>query len=78
LEKLNLSNTKITDQGLAALGNLAALQELDVSRTDISDASFDLLTDFATLKKLNIEMTRFTPDAVQRLKQRLPHCMITN
>ena len=74
LSFLNLSNTKISDDGLKALrfhdkGYELHLYEIDLSDTQITDAGLAYLQDFSYLRKLNLSGTAITGSGLHHLNE---------
>ena len=85
LEKLNLRDTMITDEGLGALAGLSKLTDLDLYGTKISDAGMGHLAALPNLKRLNLQGAGITDaglDPILKLTQleelNLYRTMITN
>ena len=59
LRELDLSDTKVTDEGLAVLAELPHLEELRLARTAITDAGFQKhLSGKTSLRKLDLTGTK--------------------
>lgn len=67
LEMLCLSETKITDAGLAHLPPLRNLRVLMLDNTDISDAALELLRQFPRLEYLYLSNTKITDEGLEHL-----------
>jgi hypothetical protein len=74
LQSLDLSSTKITDAGLAELGefNFPRLKELALERTPVTDAGLMHLASFKGLEWVSISGTKVTKDGIRHLKAKLP------
>lgn len=74
LQSLDLSSTKITDAGLAELGefNFPRLKELGLERTLVTDAGLMHLASFKGLEWVSISGTKVTKDGIRHLKAKLP------
>lgn len=69
LKSLDLSRTKITDDGLAHLLSLKELEELTLVRTDISKQGLDTISKIATIQKLNISFTKISNDSMKPVSE---------
>jgi hypothetical protein len=78
LQTLDLSSTKITDAGLAALGELdfPALNSLSLDHTGITNAGLMHLARFKNIEWLSIIGTKATKDGVRHLKAKLPQASV--
>ena len=65
LTSLNLSNTKITDAGLAHLKGLTNLEKLWLYKTNVTDAGLAHLKGFKKLNGLNLSFTLVTDPQLQ-------------
>jgi NADH-quinone oxidoreductase subunit M len=65
---LNLSNTSITDDGLASLSDLTNLIWLSLHDTLVGDEGMQYLRRLKALKNINLANTNLTDLALQRLK----------
>jgi hypothetical protein len=72
LETLTLTGNRITDQGLALIARMPALENLDLDATDVTDAGLVHLQSLKKLKTLALGGTRVTPEGVQTLQKALP------
>jgi hypothetical protein len=72
LEELDLSGSAITDDALASLARLTQLNVLRLSHTAISDGGLAQLAALKNLEELDVDATRVTPEALSRLKEKLP------
>jgi len=64
---LSLSNTSITDAGLARIGELEELRSLDLSRTKITDRGLSQLGVLAKLSELGLADTAVTDEGLKVL-----------
>jgi hypothetical protein len=71
LAGLDLTETRVTDAGLAEVGRLPHLTTLKLSRTPITDAGLAHLTGLASLRQLDLDGTRVSDAGVVYLL-RLP------
>jgi Leucine Rich repeat len=72
LETLTLSGNRITDQGLALIARMPALENLDLDATDVTDAGLVHLQSLKKLKTLALGGTRVTQEGVKTLQKALP------
>ena len=72
LEELHLTDTKITDAGLAHLKSLTKLNILGLSGTQISNAGLEHLAGLTKLGNLSLVHTRVTDEGIKKLKLVLP------
>ena len=63
-ERLDLSNTEITDASLTAIGSLASLVRLDLSRTMIRGSELSKLTGLKKLTHLRLANNNLKPGSV--------------
>lgn len=67
LEWLSLMGCDITDDGMAALRGLPALEQLDIGITCVGDASVETLASMPKLRTIYVNGTRFTFQGLSRL-----------
>lgn len=67
LEALVLTDTSITDRGLAALRGNQRLRELDLARTAVTDRSMDVISSLTNLQHLGLNETNVTDRGLQAL-----------
>ena len=74
LQSLDLSSTKITDAGLATLGefDFPRLKDISIERTAVTDAGLMHLANFKALEWVSIAGTKVTKDGIRHLKAKLP------
>ena len=65
---LNLNDIKITDSGLAILGQCTDLIKLELAHTNITDKGLAYLKDLKQLRLLNVVGTKITAAGIMRLK----------
>jgi hypothetical protein len=78
LQQLDLSATKITDAGLATLGefDFPHLKEIALEHTGITDAGLMHLASFKHLEWVSTAGTKVTEDGRRHLKTKLPEATI--
>lgn len=64
---LDLSGTKVSDEGIKILENAANLETIKLSGTEISDQSIPILVSILNLKSLNLYDTAVTNEGVSEL-----------
>lgn len=64
LRHLDLSNSAITDEGLAKLGNLINLEELNLAGTAIDGSGLQALSGLKKLVRLDLSRTRLNDEAL--------------
>jgi hypothetical protein len=73
LKKLDLSDTKITDQGVMKVSKLPALEELRLERTSVTDAAVkDHLVNHPTLRVLYLRATKVSKEVADEFKAAKP------
>ena len=73
---LQLDNTRITDEGVKALGDLQQLTHLGLSGTYVTDEGIQHLHNLKNLTSITLGRTNVTIDGVAALKRALPDCDI--
>jgi Leucine-rich repeat (LRR) protein len=76
LEELDLSNSQITDAGLAHLKTLTKLEDLDLSATNVTDAGLAYLEGLSALKYVYLRGTKVTAAGVDNLQRPEPYRII--
>jgi hypothetical protein len=78
LQTLDLSLTKITDKGLAALGELdfPRLKEISLERTHVTNDGVMHLANFKNLEWISIAGTKVTKEGIRHLKAKLPEATV--
>jgi hypothetical protein len=78
LQSLDLSSTKITDAGLATLGefDFPRLKEVAIERTRVTNTGLMHLANFKALEWVSISGTKVTKDGIRHLKAKLPEATI--
>lgn len=74
LQELYLSDTKITDQGLASLRSLVSLQRISIYHTAISDKGIFNLVQVLGLKWLTCSGTNATEEGLNLFRRAMPGC----
>jgi hypothetical protein len=75
-EQLDLSGSKVTDDGLRHLKGLRSLKILNLSNTAVSDEGLARLQGISTLRELELVRTKVTKAGVDELQRSLPTCTI--
>jgi len=76
LRILDLSDTRVTDAGLAHIAQFEALEYLSLRGTRVTDAGLPHLARLRALQELHLSDTHVTQHGVQQLQDRLPRCDI--
>ncbi len=76
LVKLNLAQTAVSDAALEIIRKLPALESLNLFGTAITDEGISKIESMPTLKNLYLGETAVTPQAMQTLRQKMPHCQV--
>jgi Leucine-rich repeat (LRR) protein len=77
LKKLNLSESRINDDGVKLLKPLTELEDLNLSQTEITPATLEQIVEFKKLQKLTISFcTMITSDAKETLQKAMPDLKI--
>jgi len=73
LNRLNISRTRITDEGVETISKLTCLESLYLYRSDITDIGIEKLTSLARLKIFdiagNINITNISSSSLMKLPQ---------
>src|SRR5262245_41080946 len=68
LERLDLSHTRISDQGLLRLKTLTGIRELDLYYTEqVTDEGMAAIRDWTRLERVNLRGTKITDTTLQLL-----------
>lgn len=78
LGELYLSNTRVSDGGLALLAGLSGLRRLSIYHTAIGDGGLDNLAGLTGLKWLTCSGTCITPEGLERFRRLVPGCKAVN
>lgn len=76
LQGLLLTNTQVTDKGLAYLESLPRLRFLRLDETQVTDKGLAHLAGLRHLEELYLHKTSVTPEGVANLQRKLPNCKI--
>ena len=78
LQTLDLSSTKITDTGLAALGefDFPRLKEIALEHTHVTNDGVLHLANFKNLEWISIAGTKVTKEGIRHLKAKLPEATV--
>ena len=69
MAEMNLSRSKVTDAGLAALAGMKALKRLHLQNTSVTDAGMEQLSGLAALEYLNLFGTKVTDAALLKFEK---------
>lgn len=78
LQELCLSNTTISEDGLAQLASLGELQRVYIYHTAVGDQGLHKLTGLPGLKWLTCSGTMISEDGLNRFRQAMPDCKVVN
>ncbi len=80
LHSLNLSDSRVTDEGVQLLKTSVHLSLLDLSNTNISDASLEYLKELTKLSELKLSNTKISDVGLESLEElnQLQHLLINN
>lgn len=67
LKKLTLARTRITNEDLSSLSELASIEHLDLSRTEVDDHALDFVSQMVNLRTLNLRDTKVTDGGLLKL-----------
>jgi hypothetical protein len=76
LKVLGLDGTKVTDEGLNNVAQMALLEDLRLTATEVSDGGIPYLKRLRNLKRLAIRKTRISDAGAADLQESLPSCKI--
>jgi serine/threonine protein kinase len=76
LSTLGVQQLKLTDNDIDVLSTLTGLTHLDIARNYITDKSIDTLARMKNLRELQVAECRLTQDGIERLKKRMPKCVV--
>ncbi|MEZ0483092.1 c-type cytochrome domain-containing protein [Fibrella aquatica] len=76
LTRLNLDQTRLTDEGLGTLASLPNLEQLNLYGTVVTDKGLDVLTRYPNLKVVYLWQTQTSPEGIRRLQQARPNLRI--
>jgi len=77
LRKIDLCNTSVSDRGVLYLSRAPRLEGLALANTSITSACLPRFTAFKSLQHLSLGHNNLPFDAIQRLKQQMPHCKMS-
>lgn len=75
LKHLNLSSTRISDEGISNISDLNLIS-LHIEKLDITDACTESLAEIKSLKWISVTTGTFSDAAIDTLQKRLPSCKI--
>jgi internalin A len=73
---LRLTNTRVTDKGLAEVAHHPNLVHLDLSKTKVTDAGLHHLKPLSDLRSVRLHGANVTADGIAQLQAALPECEI--
>ena len=76
IEYLDLSRTRVGDEGVTHLAELPKLSHLNLRDTNVSDESIEQLARMTNLEQLYLWGSQFTRSGVLALQERLPETAI--
>ena len=76
LERLNLSATNVTDEGVVHLAQVDSLKDLTLGGDSITDQSIPYLLKLHRLERLDIRGSGVSEEGAVRLENGLPNCRI--
>jgi hypothetical protein len=76
LERLSLTQTKISDKTLEDVAKLRKLKWLGLAGTAVTDKGLAKLSSLSDLKELNLTGSRVTADGVKEAREALPNAHI--
>jgi hypothetical protein len=76
--QVDLSGTRVSDDGLEHLKELTDLGGLYLNNTQVTDAGFEHLKGMSQLRSLSLRGTNVTDEGVQELQRVLPNCKISH
>jgi hypothetical protein len=77
LRCVTLDQSALDDDGAAALPALKQLSGLDIQHTAVTDAAVDHLSQCGSLRRLYLFGSRISLQGVDRLREMLPRCKVT-
>ena len=78
-ERLDLSHTNVTDEGLKPFLEFTHLKEISLEHTRITDAGLENLWGLTQLEVLRLGNETYVTEAgIQRLRVALPNCSIVH
>ena len=76
LQRLELSQTNVSDQGIRKLSRLSSLKGLTLRGTDVTDEALETLGELKELVYLDLRGTGVTEEGISDLRLDLPECKI--
>lgn len=76
LRLLDLSFTRITDEGLKSIASQSELRHLALIECRVTDNSIDSLVQLRKLREVYLAKTGVTPQSSERLKRVIPACRV--
>ena len=78
LSSVDLSGTQVTDAGVKNLCSIKRLESAYLNSTTVSNKCLDDLSGVRTLRHLGVSLSSVTPGAVDRLRLKMPLCVVDN
>ena len=75
--RLNLAETRVTDEDLDVLADIQNLKIVDLRSTDVTDAAIDKIIPLKSLILVLVTRSRMTPEGIERLAKARPELIIT-
>ncbi len=76
LEELHLSETQVTDKGMAELALAASLEKINLNRTAVTDSGLMALRELPNLRIVWVHGSRVTPEGKQRFCAECPNVAV--
>ena len=76
LRLLDLSFTRVGDEGLKSLASLPELRHLSLIGCRVTDSGTDSLTRLERLREIYLAKTPVSPQAAEKLRRRFPMCRV--
>ncbi len=76
LRLLDVSFTRVGDEGLKSLASLLELRHLSLIGCQVTDSGTDSLTRLERLREIYLAKTQVSPQAAEKLRRRFPMCRV--
>lgn len=70
--RLNMGNSRISDEDVGLLHNIQNLKALDLRGTQVTDAAVDELAKIVTLERLEVSGSQISPEGIMQLQTARP------